>query len=581
MLALALSAVAGAHTAGMPAHLPLPPSTNLTSLSLNAGAQKPSGKSGPDVWGVAGERWDREVLLDWSWSGYAAKERPYPDPPFVANVLDFGAVGDGKYDNVGPFRAAIEAARVAGGGTILIPEGKYMVSKRLWINGHGIVLRGAGPNATTILFPESLAELDNVDIADFNESPYSWLDGWLQIAGDDAGSTNRDTLRGTVVASAEMGDRALTLSSTAGIEAGQWVRLLLSDADGALVNAMYGSIIDRVGCDEGCIDRLTGETDMVRWAVRVVAVDGNTIILQRALPLPVGPGAEIHAVPDSMIREAGIRDLRIEFPWTPAPPHLKEKGHNAIYVHGAINAFVLNVETINVDVGVMVAYSNYVSVDKVRVGVTKPRGQSLPFDGHIALGSYEAADVEFGNFDIDGEWTHDVTVRGTLMVVAHNGRGNNLNLDSHRSAPYATLYSNLHMGRATRPYGTGGYMSRGFPAGRYTTYYNLKTAAGSVLSVPAGTMAGPCTWGSGINALGYWTDTTCPGYHVESFQYGSLQPADLYGSQIDRKFSQRVAGTADVPLPAQTEGAGLKDGESGPYPAGDGTYPAIAAPEVY
>src|SRR6476620_9798202 len=98
---------------------------------LYTGQTLPNGTDGPLVWGIKGEKWNRAVLLDWSWSGYGAKERPYPQPPVVANILDFGARGDGIYDNIGPILAALAKARSVGGGTVLIPAGRYNVSKRI------------------------------------------------------------------------------------------------------------------------------------------------------------------------------------------------------------------------------------------------------------------------------------------------------------------------------------------------------------------------------------------------------------------------------------------------------------------
>ena len=303
----------------------------------------------------------------------------------------------------------------------------------------------------------------------------------------------------------------------------------MSDVNGELVKAMYGDIVNR-GCGarvskEGCVADINGQADLVRWMVRIAAISGNTITLQRALPVPVDPSwkAQLHRVPDSMIREAGISDITVEFPWSPAANHLSEAGYNAIFVSGAVNAFVTNVAVVNVDTGIMISQSTHVSVDGV------------------SLGAYDSSDVEIANFDIRGEWTHDVTVRGTLMAVMHNGRGDNMNLDSHRSAPYATLYSNIQLGDGTRPYGTGGALARGYPTARFTTYYNIRTNKWRPIYVPATTMSGTCTWGSGVTAIGYWTaDVTCPGYHVESYQYGTLTPVDLYGSMIDRKYSTRA-----------------------------------------
>jgi Pectate lyase superfamily protein len=578
--------------------------TDPLAFSLLYTAQTlPNGTTGPQVWGTKGEKWNRAILLDWSWSGYGAKERPVPEPPVVANILDFGGKGDGVYDNIGPFAAALAKARSMGGGTVLIPAGRYLFSQRVVIDGDNIVLKGEGPQTTTLLFSQALSQLDNVDVSIFPDgsNPYSWLDGYVQIKGYDPGSTERINFVGAVTAPSEMGSRTLTLSTTTGLQVGQWIRLLMSDINGSLVKELYGSIVDRVGCGTDdlkteCVSGINDEQDLVRWAVRIASINGNEITLQRPLPVRVDPiwKPEIHRMPGSMIKESGIRDVSVEFPWTQAPPHLHELGYNAFYIDGAANAFIINVATLNADTSIMVANSAHVTVDGVTIGVTKPRGLSLPFDGHIGLGAYDSSDVEFANFRIKGQWTHDVTVRGTLMAVIHNGHGDNLNLDSHRSAPYATLYSNLHLGQGTRPYSTGGYLTRGFPAARFTTYYNLRSNSKNSMNLPAATMAGNCTWGANINAMGYWNDGSCPGYHVESYAYGSLQPFDLYGSMIDRKYSMRAAGLGATPLP-EVVGPDLSgDGKEPvggvgrastdvptPALAGDGMYPLITAPEIY
>jgi hypothetical protein len=117
---------------------------------------------GPRVWGLHGESWNRDLLLDWSFSGFAAKERGYPDPPFAANVLDFGAVGNGDMDCTGAFRAAIDHVSTLGGGTILIPEGRYRLSKRLVLSGDNTVLKGAGPDATILYYDNPLSVIDKV-----------------------------------------------------------------------------------------------------------------------------------------------------------------------------------------------------------------------------------------------------------------------------------------------------------------------------------------------------------------------------------------------------------------------------------
>ncbi|WP_428937615.1 glycosyl hydrolase family 28-related protein [Fontivita pretiosa] len=49
----------------------------------------------------------------------------------ILNVLDFGAVGDGRTDNTAAFQKALDAAGAAGGATVLIPRGNFLFAGRL------------------------------------------------------------------------------------------------------------------------------------------------------------------------------------------------------------------------------------------------------------------------------------------------------------------------------------------------------------------------------------------------------------------------------------------------------------------
>ncbi|WP_426153562.1 glycosyl hydrolase family 28-related protein, partial [Pseudomonas sp. DC3000-4b1] len=46
----------------------------------------------------------------------------------IFNVKDFGAVGDGVTDDTAAMQKAIDAASAAGGGTVFVPSGTYIVS---------------------------------------------------------------------------------------------------------------------------------------------------------------------------------------------------------------------------------------------------------------------------------------------------------------------------------------------------------------------------------------------------------------------------------------------------------------------
>ncbi|MBB4679940.1 hypothetical protein HNR67_006058 [Crossiella cryophila] len=65
-----------------------------------------------------------------------------PESTLVFNVKDFGARGDGSFDDTPGIAAAVKAA--AGGGTVYFPPGDFQVKGEILIQADNIVLRGAG-----------------------------------------------------------------------------------------------------------------------------------------------------------------------------------------------------------------------------------------------------------------------------------------------------------------------------------------------------------------------------------------------------------------------------------------------------
>jgi hypothetical protein len=67
-----------------------------------------------------------------------------------ANVLDFGAVGDGANDDTAAIQAAIDAVVTAGGGAVYLPTGTYKLTDTLVVDtgvfSEGIILFGEGRN---------------------------------------------------------------------------------------------------------------------------------------------------------------------------------------------------------------------------------------------------------------------------------------------------------------------------------------------------------------------------------------------------------------------------------------------------
>jgi polygalacturonase len=80
-------------------------------------------------------------------------------PPGQFPITSFGAVPDGVTDAAGAFRGAIAACAAAGGGTVLVPKGTYLVRGPIWITGSHmrlhlqkhVTLRFSAPGPTNLL----------------------------------------------------------------------------------------------------------------------------------------------------------------------------------------------------------------------------------------------------------------------------------------------------------------------------------------------------------------------------------------------------------------------------------------------
>jgi hypothetical protein len=221
-----------------------------------------------------------------------------PDLPVTVRVTDHGAKGNGSTDDWAAIEAAIDALP-SSGGVVYFPAGTYVVKKTLQL-GDGVVLRGAGSDATSLEF----------DLGGRN-------DPGIRIVEYDAGSW-----RG-VAGGFQKGSNKLTLSSTSGISAPAYAEIQQTN-DPAV---MYTQSRWNVDWAE----------DSVGEMVRIVAVSGNTITLDK--PLNISYRAELNPVirTQDMVERAGVERLRIK---------RRDSGNShTIYMTHVANSWVREVES--------------------------------------------------------------------------------------------------------------------------------------------------------------------------------------------------------------------------------------------
>lgn len=181
----------------------------------------------------------------------------------------------------------------------------------------------------------------------------------------------------------------------------------------------------------------------------------------------------------------------------------------------------------------------------VRCGVTAARtNPQYPNarQGHHPLSITESRGVMLRRFELRNTYIHDVTVTsGSSLNVIMDGKGVDLNLDHHRTAPWGNLFTNLHLGCGTRPFASGGKKTRGAYSGILNTYYNLRRDPG--LDNKTRVPLPECAFGALLNFVGPFGGPRCPA--VKWYIAGlprTAQPNLYYAQRLARAKKLRAAG---------------------------------------
>ncbi|KAI8103694.1 hypothetical protein M9435_005028 [Picochlorum sp. BPE23] len=476
------------------------------------------------------------MSLDWSYAGRAAGSDDYAYIPSKRiDIRDFGARIDGVTDDSRAIQDAIDNCEFSGGGVVELPPGTILLEDQITISSSNIILRGAGKNETIIKIPHSLKYYDLQ--AGTDDDTYSRSKGFIQIKGRRIRSGRGSTYATDVVSNAKAGYRALQVRDTSKFYTGQWVRLYMSDpksgpVKSSLLGNMYYNPNRRHDCGEDCLWRLQGHKDMVRFMSKISEVRYNEIVLERELPVDVRTTwkPRIHIVDKYDVpQNCGVQGFTVDFRWIRSKEHLNEAGHNAIVLEETAFSWVRDVAVVNADLNFVIRYSNFVSVTEVEARVTKDRSnkKSKGKQGHIAIGIHDSCDVYVSEFDVQDTWWHDLSVRASMLSVFRNGKGADINMDLHKSAPYMILYTDIYLGKGTRAFTTGGKSGTGMPSAGYTTFWNIRKEGGEPIELPG------CSYGPYLNFVGNFEGKRCQGHTLRKDE--ETYPKDLFVAQIKRR----------------------------------------------
>lgn len=195
-----------------------------------------------------------------------------PTAPIAVSVTDFGATGNGSTDDAGAFQQAIDSLP-GSGGVVYAGAGLYKLRSTLRLRD-GVVLRGAGSDATYLDFDLGGASASAIEIVGWDYGSWRGVSGGFQ-----------------------KGSNKLTLSDTSGITAPMFAEIQqTNDAD-----VMY----TKPEWNVSWADNSVGEM------VRIVAVSGNTVTLESPLNISYQAGLNPILRTHDLVERAGLERLNI------------------------------------------------------------------------------------------------------------------------------------------------------------------------------------------------------------------------------------------------------------------------------
>lgn len=499
-----------------------------------------------ELWGAAGEKWTPASRLpDFSYAGYRRGEEPYRIPADKLSVKDFGAVGDGKTDDTEAFKKAIAAGKDK---LVLIPKGRFVLSDMLEITQPRLVLRGAGPEQTVLLFTRSLQEIRPTTASTGDgktTTAYSWSGGLISVVAD---PPNKGA-RVPVTAEARRGDSKLTVAAHP-FKVGDEVLLTVTDTPAH-------TLLDYLHRGQAR-DFRDDWKKVMQQVFRVTAVSANEIALDRGLRLDVKPEwkADVCLFAPK-VTDVGVEELGFEFPAKAYAGHWEEVGFNPLTLtRNVAHCWIRNVRVWNGDNGPFVS-GWFCSVDGITFGADRRRNFTGGISGHHGV-TLNGSDGLCTNFHIETRFFHDVTVdNGSTGNVFSNGTALDFNMDHHRSAPYENLFTNIDAGEGTRLFSSGGAPGNGNHSAAGSTFWNIRSKQEAV-------------WPEDfqMDAMNFVAlkmrgrDMKKPeGRWIETIRPGAIAPPDLHLAMLQKRLAGRApAVVAATPPPAAAQSWKSVDG---------------------
>ncbi len=348
---------------------------------------------GPSWWS---REWSPEgfgEVADFSWAGYRSGEEPIPSYRATLDVVDFGATGSDMNDDTNAFKSALAAAHARPGLVVLhIPAGTFHLSGVLFLERDSLIIRGSGPDYTTLVVEKALGALE---VPEYEPIRQPLVHGRQPSRFTEWGGL----FWARVPTASEPESVATVLSGNAGSH-----EIQVTNA------ASLGGALDLVWTDPSL--ELAAEARN-RQSITVDEVVGDIVRIKEPLIAQVRAAAKPVVVKRKALTHIAVEQLRVEYEQVPYSGFGLEDGYNAVYLRDVRHGWVRGVVIQNADTGVIVEQSANVTIADVTIQGRQGRAGVLLKDSQYSL---------VRNVQVTAPLAHGMSVAGgSAMNVFYGG----------------------------------------------------------------------------------------------------------------------------------------------------------------
>jgi uncharacterized protein (TIGR03437 family) len=288
----------------------------------------------------AGRTW---ALDDFSYVGYYLGTKSLGSIP--CNIVNITATGDITQ----PLQAVVDSVGKAGGGSVRIPPGTFIMSGPVAVPYNNVSIEGAGSGQTTINVSPDFASDDGATDGLF-------IFGRGVGAATNNGWVNKGATVANITAVTHRGDMSVTVDSSSKINVGDWI-VIQQVFWTALVNNNSSSP-EPWPANSCCEFSFT-------YLRQVTAKSGNQVSVDAPIPWTLDPAnnpVRVRMTDGQMKENAGLKGITIQFANNTLASTGRPHGTGA-YFEGVRNGWVYDVKIFNFPrYGIYLNYSARITV---------------------------------------------------------------------------------------------------------------------------------------------------------------------------------------------------------------------------